>query len=170
VGGVTPRWDRYRLWIFDADDTLRGTTIPDRPCPREAGEWRLLDGVQATLRQVRWNTAEGPWIGVASNQDQVGTGLIRLETARELLREMIWQAAGVRLDDSALQLCPHALGVPCDCRKPAPAMLERLMAHYRIRREDTVFVGDKATDRMAAAAAGVAFAHPATLFGWCQSA
>src|SRR5437762_540893 len=100
-------FQRYALWIFDADDTLRCTTRPGRPCPREPGEWRLLPGVQRTLSAVRWNTAGSPSIGVASNQDQVGAGLIPLATARGLLREMIRQAAGVCLADDALQLCPH---------------------------------------------------------------
>jgi D-glycero-D-manno-heptose 1,7-bisphosphate phosphatase len=170
VGRVTPEWSRYALWIFDADDTLRRTITPGHPCPRDASDWRLLPGVRDTLGAVRWNTAGAPSIGVASNQDQVGAGLIRLETARELLREMMRQAAGVRLDDEALQLCPHALGVPCHCRKPRPGMLERLMAHYHAGPETTVFVGDSATDRDAASAAGVAFVEAGKLFGWNQPA
>jgi histidinol-phosphate phosphatase family protein len=167
---VRPAWDRFALWIFDADGTLRTTTTPGRPCPRRPGEWQLLPGVAALLRQVRWNAPGQPALGVASNQDQVGAGLIPLNTARRLLRDMVRQAAGIRLDDRALQLCPHRLGVPCRCRKPAPGMLERLMAHYRAGPERTIFVGDSATDRTAAHAAGTAFIEARALFGWDQSA
>jgi D-glycero-D-manno-heptose 1,7-bisphosphate phosphatase len=170
MGSLKPPWERYALWIFDADGTLRLTTTPGRPCPRHAGEWRLLPGVDAALRQVRWNSPGSPSLGIASNQDQVGAGLIPLDTARELLRDMVWQAAGVRLEDPALQLCPHGLGVPCRCRKPQPGMLERLMAHYHTDPSRTVFVGDSTMDRMAAQAAGTAFIAAGTLFGWDQSA
>jgi D-glycero-D-manno-heptose 1,7-bisphosphate phosphatase len=109
-------------------------------------------------------------LGLASNQDQVGAGLIPLGVARGLLRALALEVAGVRLPDAALQLCPHALGVPCDCRKPRPGMLRRLMAYYDARPDDTVFVGDSAADRGAAAAAGVAFIEASALFGWAQPA
>src|SRR5689334_11626787 len=34
-----------RLFIFDADDTLRHTLVPGQPSPRAADEWELLPGV-----------------------------------------------------------------------------------------------------------------------------
>jgi len=159
---------RYRLWIFDADGTLRRTTAPGRPCPRASNEWELLPGVRRTLRTVRWNSPDGPWIGVASNQDQVGAGLIPLPTAQRLLQDLMVAAAGVSLPGPAIQLCPHALGVPCRCRKPGPAMIERIRDHYAVPAEQTILVGDQDTDRQAASAAGVAFLEAGELFGWAQ--
>jgi D-glycero-D-manno-heptose 1,7-bisphosphate phosphatase len=169
VAKLTGTAARYRLWIFDADGTLRRTTIPGQPCPRRSGEWELLPGVRRALQAVPWNSSGGPWIGVASNQDQVGAGLIPLGTARRLLRDLMLEAVGVSLPPAAIQLCPHALGVPCRCRKPGPAMIERIQAHYGISAEDTVLVGDQSSDRDAAAAAGVAFIEAGELFGWAQS-
>jgi len=170
VAELTGAGARYRLWIFDADGTLRRTTIPGQPCPRHSDEWELLPGVRRTLQATPWNCGGGPWIGVASNQDQVGAGLIPLVTARRLLHDLMLDAAGVSLPAPAIQLCPHALGVPCRCRKPGTAMIERIQAHYGISAEDTVLVGDQASDRHAAAAAGVAFIEACELFGWAQSA
>jgi D-glycero-D-manno-heptose 1,7-bisphosphate phosphatase len=117
-----------------------------------------------------WSEPAGPRLGIASNQDQVGAGLFALETARALLRDLVREAAGVTLPEPAIQLCPHALGVACDCRKPHPAMLQRIMAYYRIGTEETVFVGDREADRAAAAAAGVHYLEARELFGWAQSA
>ncbi|HKT59319.1 MAG TPA: HAD-IIIA family hydrolase [Gemmatimonadales bacterium] len=169
MAGLGSAARRYRLWIFDADGTLRRTTVPGRPCPRHSDEWELLPGVRRTLREVPWNSPDGPWLGVASNQDQVGAGLIPLTTARRLLQDLMLAAAGVRLPAAATQLCPHPLGVKCRCRKPGPAMIERILAHYGIPAGESVLVGDQATDREAAAGAGVAFIEADDLFGWAQS-
>src|SRR4051794_40670065 len=78
-------FDRYRLFIFDADDTLRRTTVPGRPCPWGPEDWELLPGVQEVLSAARWNHPGGPTMGIASNQDHVGYGHLSLETARDLL-------------------------------------------------------------------------------------
>jgi D-glycero-D-manno-heptose 1,7-bisphosphate phosphatase len=167
---VSDRFAGFRLWIFDADDTLRRTTVPGQPCPRSRDEWELLPGVREALGAVDWNAPAGPRLGIASNQDQIGAGIFALETARALLRDLARAAAGVTLPEPAIQLCPHALGVACDCRKPRPAMLQRIMACYDIAAAETVFVGDSEADRAAAAEAGVQFLEARELFGWAQSA
>jgi D-glycero-D-manno-heptose 1,7-bisphosphate phosphatase len=160
----------FELCIFDADDTLRRTTVPGRPCPRAPGEWQLLPGVRETLHAIAWNRPGQPRLGVASNQDQVGAGLVTAAMARQLLTTMTQEAAGFTPPPSAIQLCPHAVEVACDCRKPRPGMLRRIMAWYGVAPSGTVFIGDSAADRGAAAAAGVAFLPPAEVFGWDQSA
>ena len=160
----------YRLWIFDADGTLRRTTVPGQPCPRGPGEWELLPGVRGRLAALPWQRAGGPYFGLASNQDQIGAGLFSCRMARDLLRDLASAAIGQAPPDPALQLCPHALGIACDCRKPGPGMLERIMAFYGVRRRETVFVGDSETDRLAAVAAGVDFLAARELFGPAQPA
>jgi D-glycero-D-manno-heptose 1,7-bisphosphate phosphatase len=155
---------RYRLFIFDADDTLRRTIVPGRPCPWGPEEWELLPGVQETLSQPQWNQPGGPLMGIASNQDHVGYGHLSLETARDLLRELARQAAGLELPDAALQLCPHRLDVPCRCRKPEAGMLAAIMDHYGVEPGETLFVGNHETDREAARRSGTAFAWAADFF------
>jgi D-glycero-D-manno-heptose 1,7-bisphosphate phosphatase len=160
---------RYRLFIFDADDTLRRTTVPGQPCPRRQDQWILLPGVRRKLADVRWNQRGYPVLGIASNQDQVGYGHLSFETARGLLRDLARSAARVEPPDAALQLCPHTLELDCGCRKPAPGMLLAIMTHYGMGPQQTVFVGDQAVDRAAAARAGCAFIWAAEFFDWSQS-
>jgi D-glycero-D-manno-heptose 1,7-bisphosphate phosphatase len=143
-----------RLYIFDADGTLRTTTVRGQPCPHAAGEWHLLPDVRARLAQLPSDAL----LGVASNQDHVGYGHLDEPTARELLRAMIVAATGRRLPDAALELCPHVLELPCACRKPGAAMLERLLAFYDTPPADALFIGDAETDRAAAARAHIPFA------------
>src|SRR4051794_34713629 len=128
---------RYQLIIFDADDTLRRTVVPGKPCPHSPDEWVLLPGVRSVLSQIRWGMPGAPYLGIASNQDQVAYGHVTLAMARLLLRDLARSAAGIEPPEAALQLCPHALEVSCSCRKPEPGMLLAIMGHYRVNPEHT---------------------------------
>jgi D-glycero-D-manno-heptose 1,7-bisphosphate phosphatase len=151
--------------IFDADDTLRRTTVPGRPCPHGPDEWELLPHVHATLSRTSWGQANGPLLGLASNQDQVGYGHLSVTMARRLLRDLAIAATGTAPPEPALQLCPHPLDVSCECRKPHPGMLLSIMGYYGIQPERTVFVGNDDVDREAAERAGVAFMWSVSVFG-----
>lgn len=161
-------FERYRLFIFDADDTLRRTIPPGKPCPHRSDEWVLMPGVTEVLRRVHWNAAGGPRLGIASNQDQVAYGHLSFATARDLLRDLAHSATGGVPDDAALQLCPHPLESDCACRKPNPGMLLAIMDHYGIGPTDTLFVGNHEIDREAATRAGTAFAWSQDFFGQAE--
>jgi D-glycero-D-manno-heptose 1,7-bisphosphate phosphatase len=150
-------FDRYGLFIFDADETLRQTVIPGKPCPHGPDEWVLMPGVKDVLSEVRWNAPGSPRMGIASNQDQVAYGHLTVTTARELLRDLARSATGSVPDDGALQLCPHSLELDCECRKPKPGMLIAIMRHYGVDPGRTMFVGNHEIDHEAAARAGTAF-------------
>jgi D-glycero-D-manno-heptose 1,7-bisphosphate phosphatase len=158
-------FERYRLFIFDADDTLRRTIQAGKPCPHRSDEWVLMPGVTEVLRRVRWNAAGSPRLGIASNQDHVGYGHLSFTAARDLLRDLAHSATGCVPDDAALQLCPHPLEHDCACRKPNPGMLLAIMDHYGVGPTDTMFVGNHEIDGEAAARAGTAFAWSQDFFG-----
>jgi D-glycero-D-manno-heptose 1,7-bisphosphate phosphatase len=157
---------RYRLVIFDADDTLRRTTTPGKPCPHAPDEWQLMPRVREVLRRHGWNQSGGPFLGIASNQDHVAYGHLSLTTARDLLRDLARAATDSVPADPALQLCPHALEVACACRKPEPGMLQAIMRHYGVSADRTLYVGNHEVDREAAARAGTAFCWSHELFGY----
>jgi D-glycero-D-manno-heptose 1,7-bisphosphate phosphatase len=143
-----------RLYIFDADGTLRRTTVPDRVCPYGPDQWELLPGVRERLTTIDWTRAA---LGVASNQDHVGYGHLSEDTARSLLVAMVERATDGRATPF-VELCPHVLEVPCDCRKPAPGMLLRLLEKAMTAPADTLFVGNAPCDEEAARRAGIPFA------------
>jgi HAD superfamily hydrolase (TIGR01662 family) len=152
----------YDLLIFDADDTLRRTTIAGQPCPYAPDEWQLLPAVRRRLRQLLADHP-GLHLGIASNQDRVGYGQLAESTARALLQHLAHAAFGRELPQEAVQLCPHVPAAGCGCRKPRGAMLERIMRYYGAAPERTLFIGNADTDRGAASAAGTAFL-PAEIF------
>jgi histidinol-phosphate phosphatase family protein len=154
---VTERQPGIRLYIFDADDTLRRTTVPGKPCPHRPGEWELLPGVRERLSRMDW-ARDGAYLGIASNQDQVAYGHMTEATCRALFEDLVEAATGTRLEDACIRFCPHALEVDCACRKPQPGMIHDIVRHFGVTEAETLFVGNAPTDEEAARRAGVRFA------------
>jgi D-glycero-D-manno-heptose 1,7-bisphosphate phosphatase len=154
-----------RLYIFDADGTLRRTTVEGQPCPNKPGDWELIPGVRERLAAIRWGPG-GAQFGVATNQGGVGLGYLTFETARSMLVEMVEQAFGVPAPAGSIEICPHAPHAGCPCRKPRPLMLLRLMHRFGATQPETLFVGDMDRDEGAARRAGVRFMWARDFFGW----
>lgn len=76
-----------------------------------------------------------------------------VELIHRLLEGEIQQAGG-RLDSIAL--CPHRPDAGCSCRKPAPGLLDTLIARHGYQRSQTVFIGDSLKDLLAAERADLA--------------
>jgi D-glycero-D-manno-heptose 1,7-bisphosphate phosphatase len=125
-----------------------------------------MPNVREVLARIPWGGERAPRIGVVSNQDQVAYGHLSAETARDLLRDLAFAATGKLVPDAALQLCPHTAESECDCRKPKPGMLHRIMQYYGTAPSETVLVGNSLSDREAARAAGVDFMEAKAVFGW----
>jgi histidinol-phosphate phosphatase family protein len=152
-----------RLLIFDADGTLRRTTVAGQPCPHAPGEWELLPQVAETLARLPWQTGKLR-LGIASNQDHVAYGWLSERTAYQLLEDLLREAG---VDAAAVvRICPHAIEANCACRKPAPGLLLSLMKECAVTAAETLFVGDASTDREAARRAGVAFRWAWEFFDW----
>lgn len=160
----------YKLYIFDADGTLRRCTIPGQPCPNREGEWELLPNVKETLSRYDWgDPADGKVaFGIASNQAGISYGFLSSFVAFKML-----VATGCAAIDSLLlplpgsiAMCCHRPDEGCSCRKPEPGLLISLMYRMRVPPEETLFVGDKESDKQAAENAGCAFMWAKDFFGW----
>lgn len=145
-----------RLVIFDADGTLRRTTLPGRVCPYGPDEWELLPGIREALRGVRWGPT-GLRMGMASNQDHVAYGHLSAAMALRLLQDAAEAATGFRPEAGAVRFCAHRMDAGCTCRKPEPDLLHQVLAHHGVSPADAVFVGDAEVDREAARRARVRF-------------
>ena len=153
-----------RVLIFDADGTLRFTTVPGQPCPKTPEEWRLMPGVRERLSALDWGPG-GHRLGIASNQDGVPLGDLSRDMAERLLHDVVAAAIGFVPEDAAIEMCVCDPRQPCPCRKPAPGMLERILRRFGASPAEALFVGDLEIDRQAAGRAGVAFEWAADFFG-----
>jgi histidinol-phosphate phosphatase family protein len=157
-----------RVIVFDADDTLRCTTVPGQPCPHGPGEWRLMPGVREVLSALPW-WPDGPRLAVASNQDHVGYGLLSAALAERLLRDAVLAATDGRVLDPLITFCPHPIEAGCGCRKPAPGLLVQVLDTLGVAPDQALFVGDADVDAGAAAAAGVPFRWAWDFFGGARA-
>ena len=160
-----PAEQTTKLFIFDADGTLRRTTVPGLPSPRSPGEWELMPNVKNTLNQMDWNSGE-LFLGIASNQDGVSLGDLTKEMAYRLLQDMVAEAIGYFPLHTAIEMCTCRLGMNCRRKKPKPGMLLDIMHKFDIPPKQTLFVGDMEWDLEAARRAGVRFMWAKDFFGW----
>lgn len=135
-----------------------GTLIEDVDYLTKPEQIRVLPGVPAALRKLR---AAGFLLIVVTNQSAVARGRltesgladVHAELDRRLARE------GARID--AYYYCPHLPGAPvaeyaveCNCRKPAPGMLQAAAQDYDVDMASSFMVGDTARDVEAGLRAG----------------
>src|SRR3569623_164113 len=95
---VTPR-----LYIFDADGTLRWTRVPGQFCPYRAGEWELMPNVSRVLRGIPWCASTR--LAIASKQDPVAWGCLSRADARAMLRDTLTAAVGRLPRGTLIELC-----------------------------------------------------------------
>jgi D-glycero-D-manno-heptose 1,7-bisphosphate phosphatase len=101
----------------------------------------------------------GHTLAVASNQGGVAMGYLTEDEARALVEN-----AARMIGADFYEFCPyHPEGLfpeyakDAECRKPRPGMLLEIMRKSGAEADDTLFVGDRPEDFVAAQAAGVEF-------------
>ena len=96
----------------------------------------------------------GYTVVVASNQSGIARGLFDLSTLQSIHDKMQQALAqrGAAID--GIYFCPHGPNDNCSCRKPKPGLLLQIIAEYKVKPADTIFVGDSYRDIQAARLAG----------------
>jgi D-glycero-D-manno-heptose 1,7-bisphosphate phosphatase len=140
--------------FFDRD----GVLIVDSGYLAEAGQLVWYAGAQRALSRV---AALGYRRFVVTNQSGVARGYFDEASVAAIHATM--QAdlpPTARID--AFAYCPHhpdgsvaRYARRCDCRKPAPGMIEHLIAAHGIDRTGSFLIGDRETDIEAATRAGI---------------
>src|SRR6218665_3655808 len=115
-----------KLAILDRDGTLN--PLGDDYIT-SADEWSAVPGALEAI--ARLNHA-GWHVVVATNQPGLGRGLFDVVALHAIHAKMHRQQAalGGRID--AVFYCPHALDEDCNCRKPAPGLLEQICERYGV--------------------------------------
>lgn len=128
--------------------------VINRNRPDHVKAWREFEFLPGVLRALR-ALAQVPWpIVVISNQSAIGRGLVRRTTVEAIHRRMLThiRRAGGRID--RVFYCPHRPEDGCPCRKPRPGLLLQAQAALKLDLRRSLFIGDAATDVLAALAVG----------------
>jgi histidinol-phosphate phosphatase family protein len=141
--------------LFDRD----GTLIQDVPYNGDPAAVRPMPGARAAVGYV---LAMGMQTGLVTNQSGIGRGLLT-GAAVTAVNENVARLLG---PFGTVQVCPHAPGDGCGCRKPAPGLVTRAAAALGMPPHECAVIGDIGADVQAAWAAGaraVLVPTPATL-------
>jgi D-glycero-D-manno-heptose 1,7-bisphosphate phosphatase len=131
------------LYVFDVD----GTLTQNRPSSRHPFERRLLPGVAERCAELR---RQGHTLALATNQGGARQGREGRLSYGAVHAHLRWVAAQIEAETYRFATKPPR-------GKPSPAMLEELMVTLGFEPAETVYVGDRPSDKEAAEAAGVTF-------------
>lgn len=113
----------------------------------------LVDGVIENLQML---TLKGFQLFIVSNQGGVSRGLYSKIEVMKLHEELMQTFRKNNIEISEIAYCPHHPEIEnCICRKPASLMIDKLIAKYNIRKEDSYLIGDSDSDMEAAQKAGI---------------
>lgn len=152
--------------IFDRDGTLvdfvRDEELGVVTPAFHPDQLRLLPGVVAGLDRL---SRAGFAIAIATNQPGCAKGELTREAIARTNDALRARLAGEAIAVAAFEVCLHhptggergdpSLVRACDCRKPAPGMLTRIMAALELDPTRSWMMGDTAVDLAAARAAGL---------------
>ncbi|NRD73686.1 D-glycero-beta-D-manno-heptose 1,7-bisphosphate 7-phosphatase [Shewanella sp. VB17] len=122
-------------------------------------DFEYVEGVFDACRSLK---EMGFTLVVVTNQSGIARGMYTEEQFHTLTEWMDWNFIdqGVELD--GIYFCPHhaTKGVgeykqDCDCRKPKPGMMISAAEFLQLDLSQSVMVGDKRDDMLAAKAAGI---------------
>lgn len=128
-----------------------GTVIEECGYLKDPALVRVLPGAAAALAAL---ASEGWKIIVVSNQSGVGRGLITPQQMEAVQRRFLdlMELHGIPIVDS--YFCTHTPDERCECRKPAPFLLQRAAADHSIDLSASYMIGDREGDILSGRNAG----------------
>ena len=146
---------KSRALFLDRD----GVINTDNGYSHVPGDSAIIPGIGriiCTANALGWKTV------VVTNQSGIAKGIFGHQQFRDFMAWIGDELAkeGARLD--AVYYCPHLAAddnqfyeAGCDCRKPQPGMLLTAAEDLGLSLKDSILLGDKQSDLMAGASAGV---------------
>ncbi len=113
-----------------------------------------LEFIPGSLEAMARLSRAGHELVIATNQSGVGRGLYSMASVDAIHRHLIREAARKGARISGIYVCPHAPLAACDCRKPAPGLLQRIARDFSVSPSKLIMIGDTAKDLGVAEAVG----------------
>jgi len=113
----------------------------------------IVDGVFENLQRL---IMKGFLLFIVSNQGGISRGLYSKSDIEKLHEELIQTFRKNNIEISEIVFCPHHPEIEkCMCRKPGSLMIDKLVAKYKLSREESFLIGDSESDMEAAKKAGI---------------
>ncbi len=128
---------------------LDGTVVRDACFDPTRAE--ILPGVIPALRELH---DAGFRLCLVTNQQGIGLGYFGYRDFVDGCRKLLRTLGSEGIPIARIYFCPHSLGEPCQCRKPAPGLILRALREQNVPPQRSFLIGDSAQDMEAAHAAG----------------
>lgn len=92
---------------------------------------------------------------VVTNQSGIGRGYFSLEQYQLVNDYMLKKIKESGLCIEEVAMCPHKPNIGCICRKPSPYLIKNLLKKHSLCAGNSIMIGDKLSDCLAAKKAGV---------------
>lgn len=135
-----------------------GTINVDYGYVHQIDDFHFIDGVIDALLQLK---KKGYLLVLVTNQSGIARGYFSEEQFLQLTEWFDWSLADRGVDFDGIYYCPHhpegqgEYREDCDCRKPKAGMFTQAIADLNIDPTQSIMVGDKLEDLLAAENAGV---------------
>jgi len=148
---TVPIMDRPKAVLLDRDGVINFDSPDYILTP---GQWKPIPG---SLEAIAKLTAAGIPVAIVSNQSALGRGMLDQETFQTIHAKMMLAIEEASGEIAHTAYCPHAPGDGCDCRKPAPGLIDETIEQLGLtaQTENIVFIGDSVRDVQAALAADI---------------
>jgi D-glycero-D-manno-heptose 1,7-bisphosphate phosphatase len=137
----------FRAIFLDRD----GVLIENRS--EYVREWSHVKIFPAAIKAL--SHLHGYKIVIVTNQSAVGRGLISLEIADEINKQLIEVIRKNEGQIDGVFMCPHTPDDQCNCRKPNPGLLLQAAKELSLDLHRSWMIGDAWSDLLAGKAAGV---------------
>lgn len=135
-----------------------GTINVDHGYVHQIDDFQFIDGVIEAMLALK---KKGYLLVLVTNQSGIARGYFTEEQFLRLTEWFDWSLADRGVDFDGIYYCPHHTdGVgeykeDCDCRKPKAGMFLQAIKELNIDPTQSIMVGDKLEDLLAAEKAGV---------------
>ena len=113
---------------------------------KSVNEWQPIPG---SIEAIARLSAAGYSVVVATNQSGLGRGLFDLDDLEAIHNNMCEQIEAAGGHISGIYYCPHLPTEGCECRKPAPGLLDAIAKDFSTSLLNVVFIGDSLKDLQA---------------------
>lgn len=135
-----------------------GTINVDHGYVHQIDDFQFIDGVIDALLALK---KKGYLLVLVTNQSGIARGYFSEAQFLQLTEWFDWSLADRGVDFDGIYYCPHhpegqgEYRETCDCRKPNAGMFTQAIAELNIDPAQSIMVGDKLEDLLAAEKAGV---------------
>jgi D-glycero-D-manno-heptose 1,7-bisphosphate phosphatase len=129
-----------KVVFLDRDGTIN---VDSADYIKSRSEFEFIPG---SIQAIRDLTHNGYTVIIITNQSALARKLVSPEELDAMHAMMCCEVASAGGDITDIFFCPHLPDDGCECRKPAPGLIDQASQKYDIELADSIMVGDSAKD------------------------